>query len=272
MTVFEAILLGIVQGLTEFLPISSSGHLVIVPELLNMDPPPLAFDVLLHLATALAIVGYFGREVYMILVAFVSPKRLSPKEVKGWRRMGLWLVIGSLPIAAAGFFFRGFFEALFDSTLAVGALLMLTGCLMLVADIVASRGPREKRVLKDMGAVDALIIGLFQALAVAPGLSRSGSTISAGVYVGLERRSAARFSFLLGVPAILGAGLVNIGDISVGLQGSTAAAFALGALAAVVSSLLAVHFMLRFLRRHRLRGFVIYVFALGAVVVGLSLL
>jgi len=272
MTVLEAILLGIVQGLTEFLPISSSGHLVIVPEFLNMEPPPLAFDVLLHLATAIAVLGYFGREIYMMIVAFVAPRRLEPKEVKGWRRMALWMVIGSVPIAAAGFFFRGFFESLFESTLAVGAFLILTGCLMLAADFVVSRSVGERRVLKDIGAADAIIIGLFQALAVAPGLSRSGATISAGVYVGLERRSAARFSFLLSVPAILGAGLVNAGDISAGLQGGSASAFALGALAALVSSVLAVHFMLRFLRNHRLRGFVIYVFVVGAIVIGLSLL
>lgn len=270
MTTFEAILLGLVQGLTEFLPVSSSGHLVLVPELLGIPAPPLAFDVLLHLSSAIAVIGYFARDIGKMIKAYVAPRSMRPAEVKGWRRLLLFLIIGSIPAGIAGLVFGSFFERLFGSTLAVGIFLMITGLLMLTADAIIARSAGRRKTGKDMRPVDALVVGLFQALAIAPGLSRSGSTICAGVFLGFERSSAARFSFLLAIPAILGAGLVNLGDLRGGFGGQ-GGAYLLGALASLAASAFAVYGMLRFLRSHRFRPFVIYTLILGVLVVILSL-
>ncbi len=270
MTTWQAVLLGFVQGLTEFLPVSSSGHLVIVPELMNMDPPPVAFDVLLHFSSALAVIGYFAQDLYKMAKSFISPRSMPRAEVRGWRKLFVWLVIGTIPAGILGLVFRSFFERLFGSTLAVGSFLIVTGAIMLIADAVLDRTHGPRRTVRDMGLVDALVVGLFQAMAIAPGLSRSGLTISGGVYLGLERRSAARFSFLLSVPAILGAGLLNIGDMAAGF-GEAGAAYMAGAVASFVASISAVYFLLRFLRSHRFTVFVIYTMVVGAFVVVLSL-
>jgi len=269
-TTWEAVLLGVVQGLTEFLPVSSSGHLVIVPELLNMPAPPVAFDVLLHFSSALAVIGYFAQDLFKMAKAFVAPRSMARAEVRGWRKLFVWLVIGTIPAGVLGLVFRSFFESLFGSTLAVGALLIVTGSIMLMADLVLERTHGARRAIRDMGLIDALVVGLFQALAIAPGLSRSGLTISGGVYLGFDRRSAARFSFLLSVPAILGAGLLNVGDLIAGF-GEAGAAYTAGAVASFFASIFAVYFLLRFLRSHRFTVFIIYTMVLGAFVVILSL-
>ena len=269
MTIIEAIIVGIVQGLTEFLPVSSSGHLVIVPEFMNTEPPGLAFDVLLHLATALAVVGYFAAEIYKIVLAFLAPGRLTPEDAKAFRRLGLWLGLGTIPAGFAGVLLEDFFASLFDSTLAVGVFLLVTTALLVAADRMAlhrGSGPSLDR----LGPSNSLIIGLFQAMAIAPGISRSGATIAAGIFLGLDREAAARFSFLLSIPVILGAGILSLGDLRTGFGGQTGVYIA-GAVAALLSGLFAVHFMLRFLREHRLRPFAVYTFVLGIVVILLSL-
>jgi undecaprenyl-diphosphatase len=270
MTVVEAIILGIVQGLTEFLPISSSGHLVLVPEFLGIPAPPLAFDVLLHLATAVAIIGYFFREVRAMFLSFVAPRRIPREHVKPYRRLTVWLALGSVPAAIVGIFLNDYIESLFDSTLVVGVALLLTSALMLAAEAVARR-TRRTREMGEVGPVDAVVVGCFQALAVIPGLSRSGSTISSGIYMKLDRPSAARFSFLLGLPAIAGAGVVEAGGMVEGF-GENGLAYLAGALAALVSGVLAVHFLLHFLRRRGLTIFSVYTAILGILVVGLSLM
>jgi undecaprenyl-diphosphatase len=260
-TVLEAVLLGVVQGLTEFLPVSSSGHLVIVPELLGIESPSLAFDVLLHLATAVAVIGYFARELFRIAVSFVRPSRLPFDEVKPARRLGLWIVIGTLPAVVGGLAAQDFVESLFRSTLAVGFFLLVTAALLFGADYVAEHAI-DGRTVGRLKATDAFIVGCFQALALAPGISRSGATISGGTFLGLTRESAARF--------ILGAGVLNLGDLFEGF-GETRGPYILGAAAALVSGILAVHFMLRFLRHHRLRVFAIYAAVVGLLVIALSL-
>ena len=269
MTVFQAIVLGIVQGITEFLPVSSSGHLVIVPEFLSWPAPPVPFDVLLHLATLAAVVVYFAHDLGRIVVSFVAPGRLPTVKARSMRRLGLWLVIGTIPAALAGVLLKDFFESLFESTAAVGAFMLLSGALMLVADLVVSRR-NNRRTVASLGLVDAIVVGAFQALAIAPGLSRSGATISGGVYLGLNRESAARFSFLLAIPVILGAALVEAGALVDSMGDGQMGAYLAGAAAAFFSGLLAIAFMLRFLRTHRLRPFVIYALVMGTLVLVLS--
>ncbi len=193
------------------------------------------------------------------------------REVKQWRRLFLWLVIGSIPAALAGLLFSTFFEGLFDSTLAVGFFLIVTSALLWGADFVLGRQRRDPAGLDAMRPADALIVGCFQALAIAPGLSRSGATISAGIYLGFDRPTAARFSFLLSIPAILGALVFKLKDVGGGFAGTTGGAYAVGAIAAAVSGFLAVYLLMRYVREHKLRVFAAYAALLGLVVIVLSL-
>ena len=273
MSVLEALILGLVQGVTEFLPVSSSAHLVLVPQFFGIAEPTVAFDVLLHVATLVAVVGYFIGDVVKIVVALFAPKRLSKGEVRYWRRLFFWLVIGSIPAAVIGAALSGFFEDLFSSTAAVGIFLVVTSLLLWGADLATGRAARRKQEgasLAQMGRVDALVVGCYQALAIAPGLSRSGSTIAAGIFLGFDRETAARFAFLLSIPAILGAFLFKLKDLG-GSEGPGGVALLIGFLAAAVSGYLAVRFMMRFLREHRMRPFAIYTLALGLFVVILTL-
>ena len=270
MTVIQAIVLGIVQGLTEFLPVSSSGHLVIVPKLFGWPAPSVTFDVLLHLATLVAVCVYFARELVVLGSAFVAPRRLPAAEVKAGRRLVLWIVVATIPAGLAGVLLGDFFESLFSSTLAVGIFMILTAVLLTIADFVADRMTRV-RVLSSMTLVDAVVIGLFEALAIAPGISRSGATMSSGVYLGFGRESAARFSFLISIPVILAAGLLKVGSIASGASSGDLAAYVAGALAAFLSGLAAVSLLLRFLRTHRFRVFAVYCAVVGVLVIIFSL-
>ncbi|MGI5940186.1 MAG: undecaprenyl-diphosphate phosphatase [Thermoleophilia bacterium] len=272
MNVLDALVLGVVQGATEFLPVSSSGHLVLIPEFFNIPAPTLGFDILVHLATLVAVVGYFMGDVVKIVVSIVAPKRMERTEVVYWRRLFLWLVIGTVPAALAGVLFGSFFEGLFSSTLAVGIFLVVTCLLLTGADAVLDRMRRRIEGLGRMRAQDALIIGFYQALAIAPGVSRSGATICAGIFLGFDRPTAARFSFLLSIPVILGAFLVNLGDISMAFAGADGLAYVVGAISAAVSGFLAVSFLMRYLSRHRLRVFAVYTAVVGVIVIVLSLI
>jgi len=273
LTVFQAFILGIVQGVTEFLPVSSSAHLVIVPELFNIPSPGVAFDVLLHLATLVAVVGYFIGDVVRIIRALFVPRSMKKEDVKYWRRLFFWLVIGSVPAAIIGLALNNFFEGLFSSTASVGIFLLVTTALLLASDLAMARAERLRREwvpLAQMKWSDAVIVGLYQALAIAPGISRSGSTISAGIFLGFDRETAARFAFLLSIPAILGAFLFKLPDLGAE-SGPGGAALLVGFLAAAVSGFLSVRFMMRFLKKHRMWGFAIYTLVLGVFVLVLSL-
>lgn len=273
MTVLEALILGVVQGVTEFLPVSSSAHLVLVPEFFGIPAPTVAFDVLLHLATLIAVVGYFFADVKNMVISVVAPRRMERQEVRRWRRLLAWLVIGSIPAAVIGGALSGFFEDLFASTTAVGIFLLVTSALLWGADLVIARAgriEREAAPARKMASLDAFIVGCYQALAIAPGISRSGSTIAAGVFLGFDRQTAARFGFLLSIPAILGAFLFSLGDIASGMSGTGGLAYVVGFVAAGISGFLAVRFMMRYLKEHRLRPFAIYTVALGLFVIVLS--
>jgi undecaprenyl-diphosphatase len=260
-----------VQGLTEFLPVSSSAHLVLVPEFFNMAAPTLAFDILVHVATLVAVLGYFIRDVSKIVLSIVAPGRLKGRqEVKYWRRLFVWLVIGSIPAGFAGFLLSGFFESLFDSTLAVGIFLVITSLLLWGSDFALGRVRREPAQIDKIRGWDAFIIGCYQALAIAPGLSRSGSTIAAGVFLGFDRPTAARFSFLLSIPVVFGAFISHVADIGGAFAGASGWAYAVGAVAAAMSGFLSVRFLMNYVKKHRLCVFAIYTVLLGALVIVLS--
>jgi undecaprenyl-diphosphatase len=260
----QAIVLGAAQGLTEFVPVSSSAHLVLVPFLFRWPIPSLAFDVAIHLGTLLALVVYFAADlVRMLLGAARAAAGRGDQDDRLQGRLVLLLASGTVPAALAGLLLEGFFEDLFERPAVTAALLLGTAALIVAGEVANGRRLPERR--RDMDAVgwwDAVVMGLFQALAIAPGISRSGATISAGLFRGLAREAAARFSFLLSIPAILGAALVAIPDVPPGTDwGPTVA----GAGVAALLGFAAIAFLLRYLRTKTMLPFAAYCVALSVV-------
>jgi undecaprenyl-diphosphatase len=245
----DAVLWGLVQGLTEFLPISSSGHLVLVPEILGREGPSLATSAVLHLGTLLAILVYFRREVREIV-------RFSPEG----RNLARWLVIGTIPAAVLGLLLREPLEEFNETPRAVAVALFLTGVALLATGTIAS----GRRRVQDSSNLDALLIGIGQALALIPGVSRSGATIGAGLGRRFDRAEAARYAFLLGIPAIAGAGLLEFVDLAgseAGIPGETW----IGLAVAAVSGYAAIALLLGLIRRAGLVPFGAYCVVAGAV-------
>lgn len=272
MTILQALILGVVQGLTEFLPVSSSAHLVFVPAVMRI-PPSVAFDTLLHLGTLLAVIGYFRKDVAALVKAFVrSLADIPGKKFRrglredSFKRLAWLIVVGSIPAGVLGFLFKKFFETLFHSETAVAVLLIVTGAILWLAE----RTKRGNKQAEDMTMSDSLVIGLAQAAAIAPGISRSGATISAGLFLGLERRMAARFSFLLSIPAILGATVLQLKGISAGFHLS-AGVFLAGLISAFVSGWLAILVLMDIIQKRSLRVFAYYCWLVGGVFLALAL-
>ncbi len=256
MTIIQAIILGIVQGLTEFVPVSSSGHLVVVQELMNLDTN-LAFDVALHGGTLLALIVFFYKDIVRLGKAlFVK----SPDTRLAWL-----LGLATIPAVIAGVLLESRAETTFRSSSLVAVNLMIAGLIMFGAEWYA--GQHKKRTnLQDTGWKQALAIGFAQALAIVPGISRSGSTITVGLFAGLDRVSATRFAFLLGIPIIAGALLKTLlGDGLGELQSQPGIVFA-GATAAFVSGLFAIQFLIKYLSKHSLAVFAWYRIALGVLI------
>ena len=260
----QSLTIGAVQGLTEFLPISSSAHLVIVPFLLRWPIPTLAFDVAVHLGTALAVVVFFRRDLWGLAVGTLRTLgRRGDERDRAHARLVGFLVIGSIPAAVVGFLVEGLFESLFTSTEDVDRIgapiaagfLVVTAALLLTADLVYRRRAETARDVQTVSVWDAVTVGLFQALAIAPGISRSGATIAAGIFRGLSREAAARFSFLLSLPAIIGAAIISLPDVPADADwGAMVVATAMAA----VTGFAAIAFLLRYLRTRPLRPFAVY--------------
>lgn len=270
--ILRAILLGIVQGLTEFLPISSSAHLIIVPWLFGWEPFGLSFDVATHLGTLSAVLVYFRHDIWAMIRGVLGGWRSLlrgrlPEDEMG--RLGLFIAVGTIPAAVAGLLFESMIDEYFhqdplsSTAMVVLALLLIgMGLLLGVADRFGQR--TNGRGLRQVGFATALFVGLAQMLAIVPGVSRSGSTITAGLFAGLQRATAARFSFLLGVPIILGAGLKEMLDLAQeGIPAGERGVFVAGILAAAVVGYLAIAGLIRFLQRHSTDVFVAYRIALG---------
>ncbi|RUA16067.1 MAG: undecaprenyl-diphosphatase UppP [Clostridia bacterium] len=261
MTTFHAFILGLIQGLTEFLPVSSSGHLVLLPWWLGWDVPGLAFDALLHWGTLLAVVIYFWRDWWEMWMALVRKAQGHP--VPGKDHLLLAIIIGTIPAALLGFLFQDFFENLFGQPAAVAIFLIITGFLLILAEHW-TKTHQQGRPMEKLSYWDALLVGIGQALAIAPGISRSGSTIAAGLLRRLDRPTAARFSFLMGTPIIFGAGLLKLKDlIEMGINGTGLTPLVVGFLTAFVSGILAIGYLLRYLKNHTLTIFAYYVWAVA---------
>ena len=245
MKLLEALLLGIVQGATEFLPISSSGHLVLVPWLLGRPKPGLAFSALLHWGTVLAVMIVFHRDLYRLLVAGLTSLRTRSLE-DPQARVAWWIVLGTIPAAIVGYLLQDFFETLFSKPIIVAIFLLITSIVLWTSERIGA----QNRTAEGMSWLDALLVGLAQAAAIAPGISRSGVTISAGLFLGVKRASAARFSFLLMVPATLGAGILSLIElVSEGVLVSDLPQLAIGFAAAAISGYLAIRWLLVYLTR-----------------------
>jgi undecaprenyl-diphosphatase len=265
MSTLEAIVLGLVQGLTEFLPISSSGHLRIVPALLGWDDPGAGFTAVIQLGTMAAVLLYFRADLWKIASAWLRELRTPIRAASSDARLGWFIVLGTIPICIFGFLFSDQIESGARSLYLIGSALILFSFVMLAAEHFGTRA----RHLDKMGARDGIAIGFAQALALIPGVSRSGATISAGLLRGFDRVDAARYSFLLSVPAVVLSGLFELRKI--GEEGEPAAgATVIAAIVAFVAGYLSIAWLLRYLTTHSLRGFVVYRVALGALVLALA--
>jgi undecaprenyl-diphosphatase len=250
MDILDVILLAVVQGITEWLPVSSSGHLVLTQHFLGLSPP-LIFDVLLHFGTAFVVFVVFWDDIKAILKAIAKGDFTSEEG-----KLALLILIGSIPTAFIGLFLNDFIESLFLNIQAVGGALLVTGVvLFLTKDRTGEREPSYR---------DGILIGLAQGAALVPGISRSGSTIGVGMLLGIERQKAARFSFLLMLPAVLGAGFLEAGDINsseIGLD-----LMILGVLVSVIVGYISLQYLLRVITAGRFHLFAYYCWALGVLV------
>ena len=285
MTIIQAIILGIVQGATEFIPVSSSAHLIILPWLFGWNDPALtslSFDVALHLGTLLAVLIFFARDWIRLIGAWFMSIRERKIGSDPDRRMAWFVIIGTIPGGIVGVLAESKIDALFHqpgvpigriAIIVMAIIIALLGSALFIADRVASHYKEgQKLTLKEV-----IIIGFAQALAVFPGVSRSGSTITAGLAIGLKRDAAAKFSFLLSAPIIAGAGLKSLFDVYHSLKvGSIASGelilFPIGMIAAAISGYLCIGFLMKYLQNHRIDIFVYYRWALAVFIAAVALL
>ena len=257
MDILQAVILALVQGLTEFLPISSSAHLILVPQLLGWEDQGLAFDVAVHVGTLAAVVTYFRNEVGRMFVAWLQS--LGGKGMNADARLAWYVLLGTVPAVVAGLLLHDFIETALRSPLVVAFTTILFGLVLWWAD----RRGSQRRDEHTLSVVDVLMIGCAQALALIPGTSRSGITMTAALALGLTRTAAARFSFLLSIPVILMAGAYEALKLSE-LEGPVAwDVLSVGTVVAAVSAWLCIHFFLKLVERTGMMPFVIYRLVLG---------
>lgn len=261
MNPLQALILGIVQGLTEFIPVSSSGHLVLLHEWLGVTENGLAFDVALHFGTLMALLIYFHKDLFNLAKAIFIKSDQT--------RLAWFIAAATIPAVIAGVLLEGLAESTFRSSSLVAMNLILVAFLMIGAEKYAAR-QKHKTKLNDTKLKQALVVGAAQAAAIVPGVSRSGATITTGIFMGLDRVSATRFSFLLGVPIMFGAITKVMLDGGLEQVQNDRAIFAVGVLAAFASGLFAINFMLKFLAKHTLNIFAYYRIGLGILVLLLA--
>lgn len=257
MSLLESIALGLVQGLTEFLPISSSGHLVIVERLFGVESSYLVFEVLVHFGTLVAVVLYFRKKLLLILSSVLTRAADGGAEITKGRRYFWYLVLGTIPAALVGLFLEDYIELAFASPRWASGMLLVTAAILLATRL----SPQRDRSLNSARTV---IVGIAQALAIMPGISRSGSTISAGMFAGLEKSEAAEFSFLLSIPAILGATALKIPDfLSSANDLGLLVNYIAGAFTAAIVGYLAIAYLMTVIRKGKFFWFGIYCAAVG---------
>ncbi len=246
-SLLQGIILGTVQGLTEFLPVSSSGHLVLAEKILGVKTKGLGLEVLVHLGTWLAVLLYFRRKIWEIIRAFIYPQKRDQEN----RRLLLYLILGSIPAGIIGLLLRNSIEKIFHNPYLVCGMLLITGFILFSTKFAKQRGAT-------LSPTNSLLIGTAQALAILPGISRSGTTISFGLLLGIAGEKSAEFSFLLAVIAILGANLLELKELN-----QLPASYIIAALFSLGSGYLAIAFLLRLIRKGKLWGFSYYCWGVG---------
>ncbi|MFZ1291969.1 MAG: undecaprenyl-diphosphatase UppP [Melioribacteraceae bacterium] len=272
MNIFEAIILGIIQGLTEFLPISSTGHLTVAGKLMGLiseEHPEqwTSFIAVIQLGTLVAILIYFWNDLWKISIDFLNENLLKRKNFKEQSEnsiMGWYIILGSIPVVVIGIGFKDIIEgALTKNLYVIGLSLIVLGIILAVAEKLG----KFKKELKDIKWYDALIVGFAQSLALIPGSSRSGTTLTAGIFLGFKRETAARFSFLLSVPAILGSGLLQLKESLEFIDGSGIVTLIVATIASAISGYLTIGFLLKFLKKNSTMVFVIYRIIIGTLII-----
>jgi undecaprenyl-diphosphatase len=261
----QAIVLGIVQGLTEYLPISSTAHLRIVPAFMGWEDPGAAFTAVTQLGTMAAVLLYFRADLWRIARTWTASLRRPELRSELDARMGWYIVLGTIPIGIFGLVFADQIESGARDLYLIGTTLIVLGLVLLLAERVAARD----RSIEDITRRDGILIGFAQALALVPGVSRSGATITAGLFLGFDRASAARYSFLLSVPAVVVSGLFELRKIGED-EGTGVGPTILATIAAFIVGYASIAFLLRWLARHSTAVFVAYRVALGVLVLALA--
>jgi len=270
---FKAIVLGVVQGLTEFLPVSSSGHLVIFQNLFNLKEPEVLFDVSVHMGTLIAVIIFFRKDLHFMISSVFRffhdtlKKRVPIADTlqDNDLKLVLLIILGTIPTAILGLLFHKIVDRIFSSVVLVGLMLIVTGTLL----IITVRLKEESKSIQHFSIKDALIIGLMQGISILPGISRSGSTIAVGLFLGLEREISARFSFLLSIPAIIGATILEFKDIST-YPSAQINSMLIGAFTSCLVGYCALGSLLFIVKKGRLHYFAPYCFAAGifALIIG----
>jgi undecaprenyl-diphosphatase len=261
MSIFYALVLGAVQGLTEFLPISSSAHLIVAPWLFKWPDPGLGFDVALHWGTLVAVLAYFWQDVFLIAKGFFHSLFKSTRDLQNniYQKLAWLLIIASVPGAIIGKLLESKAETVFRNPLLIAITISVFALIIWYADYVGSKQKNLDRVTW----LDSVILGLAQALAIIPGVSRSGSTIGTGLFLGFKRADTARFSFLMSIPIIFGAGLLKLKDFHTGVS---SVELITGFLASAIFGFLSIKYLLRYLSKHGFRIFVWYRLAFAALI------
>lgn len=276
MNIIEAIILGIIQGLTEFLPISSTGHLTVAGKLMGLiseEHPEqwTSFIAVIQLGTLVAILIYFWNDLWRITIDFINDNLLKRKSFNNQSensKMGWYIILGSIPVVFIGLVFKDLIEGSLTKNLyVIAASLILLGIILAFAE----KFGKFKKELKEIKWYDALIVGFAQSLALIPGSSRSGTTITAGIFLGFKRETAARFSFLLSVPAILGSGLLQLYKALAFIDTSGILTLIIATITSAVSGYLTIEFLLKFLRKNSTVVFIVYRIVIGVVIIILIL-
>jgi undecaprenyl-diphosphatase len=261
---FQAAVLGMVQGLTEFIPISSTAHLKIVPQALGWGDPGVAFSATIQLGSIVAVLSYFWADLRQVLGGSVRAIQTRDWESLDFR-IALGIAIGTLPIIVVGLVVKVLFGEFYDTVVRTSTVVAIVSIVMGLLLGLAEELCKRSRGFEGLGVKDGILVGLAEALAVIPGVSRSGSTMTAGLFLGLDRATAARFSFLLGIPAITLAGLFELKDLLAGVSGSELWALFAGLISAIVFSYIAIAWLIRFLQTQSTWVFVWYRVAFGSV-------
>ncbi|MBA4608920.1 MULTISPECIES: undecaprenyl-diphosphate phosphatase [Aeromicrobium] len=262
MDLLRSVILGIVQGLTEFLPISSSAHLAIVPQLLGWEDPGAAYTAVVQIGTELAVILYFWRDIWTIGSGWVRGVFSAQARQQPEWRMGWFIIIGSLPIVILGLLLEDLIDREFRNLWFIGSMLIILGLVLGLAERIG----RKTKPIGDLRTRDAILLGLAQACALVPGVSRSGATISMGLFLGYERQAATRYAFLLAIPAVVGAGVYKLKDIPGGENAYGIGPTIVGTVVSFVVGLAVIHWLLQYVSNHSYKPFVIYRVALGSLV------